>query len=258
MASDHYVPQTYLRGFVDPQEEGSPEPLRVFTKLRHTWSRKSTKSVCAFRGFETHSDPQIESALRKMLWAGENSWPAVLAELRKGDFGGWAAQLPLLISFMALLSLRSPLFRLRFLAQSGSAPSGLSDPANQDAVSEAILREAAALRSFLGRLSWALHVSRSRDLPVITSDHPLVMEDLNLTRRDLKTAQRDGGFALLFPVARDCCLTGSDQAQPSSGPIEITPTSALQLWQTTAQTGLEVVISPAELDLDRLIRWGGF
>src|ERR1039458_3158052 len=110
MASDHYVPQTYLRGFVDPQEEGSPEPLRVFTKLRHTWSRKSTKSVCAFRGFETHSDPQIESDLRKMLWAGENSWPAVLAELRKGDFGGWAAQLPLLINFMALLSLRSPLF----------------------------------------------------------------------------------------------------------------------------------------------------
>jgi hypothetical protein len=258
MANDHFVPQTYLRGFIDPQEDRSPEPLRVFAKLGHKWSRKSTRAICAFRGFETHSDPGVESGLRKILWAGENSWPAVVAELRKDDFIGWVSQLPLLISFMALLSLRSPLFRLRFLAHSGSPASGLLDSSNQDAVSEAILREADPLRSFLGRLSWALHVSRSTDLPVITSDHPLVMEDLNLTRRDLATARRNGGFALLFPIARDCCLTGSDQPQPSSGPIEITVTSALQLWQTTAQTALEVVISPAELDLGRLIRWGGF
>ncbi len=258
MVQDHFVPQTYLRGFINPAEPLSPKPLHVFTKLGQVWTRKSTRSICAFRGFETHSDPAVESTLRKLLWAGENSWPGVVSGLRKHGFSSWRSHLPLLIDFMSLLSLRSPLFRLRLLRQAGQAPSTLSDTRNQDAAVEAVLKEATALRSFLTSLLWTLHVSPSPELPVITSDHPLAMEDLSMTRRDLDTARREGGFAILFPVAHDCCLTGSDRLQGVPGTIELTPTSALQQWQTTAQTAFEIVISPVEMDLGRLLRWGGF
>jgi Protein of unknown function (DUF4238) len=248
LRSDHFVPQTYLRGFVDPAGPQSDKPLHVYSKILRGWSRKSPRQICSFPGFDSHSDPTVASAFAAELWRDENAWPAIRAAIRQNAYQHWIAELPRIQRFLAYLTLRSPLFRMRFLSVFGTTPADLLDTRNQDVAVETARKEAAFLLAFLRRLNWTLFVGGSVQYPVITSDQPVYLSDLNITKRDLATAVRDGGFAIAFPVALDCCLVGSDQAVPSLRQ-SLSPQSFLQLWEGTVDTAMEYIISPVPFSL---------
>jgi len=246
--NDHYVPQTYLAGFIHPGERTHGKALHVFHRLRNRWERKSTRQVCYFPGLESHSDPQITQTLSKVLWSGENHWPTVREGVRAYGYRQWRKQLDPLLRFAAYLSLRSPLFRLRFLAKHALPVVDLNDKCNQDAALEAVLQEALALLGLLNGLEWSLHVASTVDLPVMTSDHPLVLTDLAFERRGFDVAIAKGNYAITFPIAWDCCLVGAKQ-QGRESIVPLGAESTLQLWHATASTAFEVVISPVELEL---------
>lgn len=255
MPNDHYVPRTYLAGFIHPDEMTQSKPLHVFHGFRRRWERKSTKQVCYLPGFESHSDPQITQALSKTLWSGENHWPTVRKEVRADGFRRWREQLDSLLRFAAYLSLRSPLFRLQFLSKHAVVADDLNDTRNQDAALKAVLRNAGDLLGRMKRLTWSLHVASTVNLPVITSDHPLVLTDLSPERRGFDTAFAEGHYAITFPIAWDCCLVGADQKAREEIQT-LGAESTLQLWEAVAATAFEVVISPVEFELPQAQRPG--
>jgi len=42
---DHYIPQGYLKGFIDPRRKDLPPPLWYFDKLNGIWSQQSPGEV---------------------------------------------------------------------------------------------------------------------------------------------------------------------------------------------------------------------
>jgi hypothetical protein len=70
---DHYVPQAYLRGFIDPQ---STDMIWVYDKLQRTFFRTNVKNVAQEKNFY---GPEIEIALNSDI---ENPANPVLEKLR--------------------------------------------------------------------------------------------------------------------------------------------------------------------------------
>lgn len=248
LSNDHFVPQTYLRGFIDPAAPISDKRLCVFSKRSGTWSRKSPPQICSLPEFDGHSNPSVAAAYAAELWAEENAWPVVLAAVRATQYRAWSAQLPKLLRFLAYLTLRSPLFRIHLLTMLKTPLTDLTSLKHQDAIVDTARRDSAFLLAFLRGLNWTLFTGGSAALPVLTSDQPVFLSDLNVTKRDLPSALRDGGFAVAFPVALDCCLVGSDQPVPS--PLQtLSSENALQLWEGTTDTAMDLVISPVQFQL---------
>jgi hypothetical protein len=48
---DHYLPQGYLRGFIDPARRGFSQPLWHFDILNGLWSQRSPREVGYRNGF---------------------------------------------------------------------------------------------------------------------------------------------------------------------------------------------------------------
>jgi hypothetical protein len=111
-----------------------------------------------------------------------------------------------------------------------------------------VRKEASYLLTFLRGLNWALFVGGTTLLPVLTSDQPVFLSDLNMTKRDLGRAVREGAFAIAFPVALDCCLVGSDRPFQASL-LSLSPQDMVHLWEGTADTAMDLVISPVPFSL---------
>ena len=111
---DHYIPQGYLRGFIDPAREKHPRPLWRFDVPHNKWSSCSPpKEVGHRKGFydyvgvgTTLETETADSAFLRL----ENDFPLVRREMVSSGFARWSEQLDLLLSFMQMMRARS-LFR---------------------------------------------------------------------------------------------------------------------------------------------------
>jgi hypothetical protein len=63
---DHYIPQGYLRGFVDPARESLDKPLWHFALESGEWSEKSSSKVGWARGFYA-ANTELEHAGKRAL-----------------------------------------------------------------------------------------------------------------------------------------------------------------------------------------------
>ena len=68
---DHYLPQGYLKGFIDPQRKGLPQPLWYFEKSNAVWSQRSPKEVGYRHGFYDYTLAELVSRL--LIWLSRNS-----------------------------------------------------------------------------------------------------------------------------------------------------------------------------------------
>jgi hypothetical protein len=105
---DHYVPQGYLEGFIDPSGNGQ---LSVFDKQRGAWFESGTPGVGAIRGFYDYSegsDPHqtADDAFGEL----ETTFPKLRRELVGGGFADWNKRLDMLLRFAQMLRARSLLF----------------------------------------------------------------------------------------------------------------------------------------------------
>ena len=174
--SDHYLPQTYMRGFV-ASDASSGKPLFVFVRSRARWERKSTVQICKATGYYDHSDPILDKEVKDRLWAAENTWPSVVRELGTPNLIGWSRARAQVLQFIAVQAVRNPLFRTRILAhrksmaddhaRKGSAP--------HDRALEEMLSALPEISRWLHRLDWALRWTDQRN-PFITCDQCVFVE----------------------------------------------------------------------------------
>jgi hypothetical protein len=111
---DHYLPQGYLRGFIDPARGTESQPLWVLDVRYNKWYMKAPKQVAHGEGFYDYAgdSPELqdlETADEAFLEL-ENTFPTVRDKLISEEFRHWKHHPKFLFRFMQMLRARSPLF----------------------------------------------------------------------------------------------------------------------------------------------------
>jgi hypothetical protein len=115
---DHFVPQGYLRGFIDPARSNQDRPLWCLSKARNQWERKSTRQICSRRGFYDFStDPVNVEHPDGTFKSMEDGFPALRDNLQRRNFVGWREHIAFLLPYMQMIRARSP----QFFAEQGQA-----------------------------------------------------------------------------------------------------------------------------------------
>ena len=114
---DHYLPQGYLRGFIDPARENEEKLLWKLNIPSKQWAEKSTKALGFVHGFYDYagSGPEIDSlpSADGTFSELENEFPAVrekLLSLRRKSFRNWTKHLDFLLRYMDMIRARSPIY----------------------------------------------------------------------------------------------------------------------------------------------------
>ncbi len=224
---DHYLPQGYLSGFIDPATPKTESlPLWVFRPQFSKWRKSSPSQIGWEEGFYDFVGRQgdrehAEEAFSEL----ENGYTPLIQELRNTGFQDWRQHTNFLLRYLQMIQCRSPLFREQIMREWGEkraarvmgveGPKITVDSMKLRRLSPGALKEGSlnamvtqmksgtvALESFY----WQLRLANSIDDCFVTSDHPLIAcspEDRGFDHR---------GTVMMFPLCWEACLLGRRQA----------------------------------------------
>jgi hypothetical protein len=228
---DHFLPQGYLRGFIDPARAKSPRPLWCFDIQRKKWSERSTKSVAYRTGlydYAAGTGVNLESPENSFLRL-ENDFPTIRAQTVSSSFAQWKNHLDFFLTYMQMIRARSLLY-LKEQEEAGKAlQTFVIDKVHDDGktltlrsmipeppppafiknrtiteMRETIKTGADWLRSF----NWALRITDSVKRPFVTTEAAFMMFGPCANREE---AIQNPETLLFFPLCWQACLIGSHQ-----------------------------------------------
>jgi hypothetical protein len=226
---DHYLPQSYLRGFIDPARESLPQPLWHLDVCYQNWRMKTTKEVGYITGLYDYAgdDPELETvesaddAFREL----ENEFDGVRSWLIRRGFRNWHKELGFLLRYMQMIRARSPLFLQQKEAEGQSLqalvikevhpdrktltvndPAPLSPPQINNWTITNMREEIRKGAAWMGEFNWALRYCESVEEPFVTSEAPLVIEG---PAADISAAIDHPESLIVFPICWQACLFGS-------------------------------------------------
>lgn len=231
---DHYLPQGYLRGFIDPAREKEPQPLWKLDIASRKWAERSTKQVGHVKGFYDYAGEEAEleclPAPDETFLELENEFPFVrekLLLLRKKAFRNWTTHLPFLLRYMNMLRARSPLYFAQKEAEGRATPTWTvakvdgnkitltsMEPSPPPAAfiknrTISSMREDIQESASLWDLNWALRYTESVSEPFVTSEGPFLAEMMpGVSEAD---ALQHPDTLLYFPVCWQVSLFGSQR-----------------------------------------------
>ena len=227
---DHYIPQGYLRGFIDPAREHLPQPLWYFDKLNGTWSSRSPREVGYRHGFYDYTVAEIGAETADIAFAElERTFPKIRKELVRKGFKNWKSHLDFLLRYAQMMRARSLLFfenqqkdgrNLRMWRVEEVSPDRMSvqlASMTPEPVPEPFIKnwtitnmrsEIARGAAWLTEFNWALRTCDSPALSFVVSEQPLMAYG---PRADAAEALRDPETLLFFPLCWQACLIGSRQ-----------------------------------------------
>lgn len=168
---DHYIPQGYLRGFIDSSRANHPRPLWCFDIPKNRWLAKSPKEVGHRKGFYdyVHAGALLENESADSSFLRlENDYPRV---------------------------------KLKSMTPTPVPPAFIKNRAITQ-MREEIQKGAAWLRDFC----WALRYCESVTDPFVISELPFSIEGVT---PELEDAIRHPDTLLIFPLCWQACLFGS-------------------------------------------------
>jgi Protein of unknown function (DUF4238) len=228
---DHYLPQGYLRGFIDPARESLPQPLWRFDISFKKWSMKSTKQVGYEEGFydyagEKDVSKSVEVADGAFLDL-ENQFPLIRARLLSKGFKNWQKHLGFLLRYMQMIRARSPLFFAQKEEEGKSLltsvikevhpdgktltvgdPKPLSAPLIKNRAINHMREEIAKGADWLWDFNWAIRYCESVAAPFVTSEAPFIVEG---STTEIVQAIKHPDTLLVFPLCWQACMFGSLQ-----------------------------------------------
>jgi len=225
---DHYAPQGYLRGFIDPTRSGLDKPLWHFDIESKQWSEKSTREVGWERGFYDYDKATPDMEHPDVTFAKfEREFPLVRDTMLRKGFKDWAKQQKtFLLGYMQMMRARSPLF----IEQSTKQNEGLRmvkvtsvGPRNKVTVDtmepyaptvqfvrnrtiSMIREEIQKGVDWAADFHWCLRYTRSPNNPFVTGTLPVVTEGPAPT---LVEAMSHPDTLIWFPLCWQACLIGS-------------------------------------------------
>jgi hypothetical protein len=227
---DHYIPRSFLRGFIDPSRWGLEKPLWYLDIPNIVWCERSPGEVGYRYGFYDYATAEIGLETADQAFAElEGRFPRIRRSLIEKNFENWKEHLDFLLRYAQMMRARSLLFfedkqaewsRARGWIVQEVLPDGKSVrvksmtpeplPApfirNRTIVEmrEEVKKGAAWLKDF----NWCLRYSDSPSRPFVISEIPFVCRGRS---SDLKEALQDPETLLFFPLCWQACLIGSRQ-----------------------------------------------
>ena len=220
---DHYLPQGYLRGFIDPATQKiDSQPLWVFDFQRTTWRKRSTSQIGWKTGYYDFVGRQGDREHAEMTFGElENGFPLLIQKLRVTGFQDWRQHSSFLLRYVQMIRCRSPLFREQFMREWGEKRAArvigvegnkitvdslelrrFSPGALKEGAIEKMLAEMKSGTAMLESFYWQLRLADSIDDSFVTSDHPL----LGLSAQGESFDHRS--TVMMFPLCWEACLIG--------------------------------------------------
>jgi hypothetical protein len=228
---DHYIPQGYLRGFIDPSRVGHPKPLWCLDIPTNTWSPRSTSEVGQYRGFYDYAGAKAaiaELEAADSVFVGlENGYPGIRDEIVSSGFAQWTKHREFFLRFMRMMGVRSPLFREQKTAEGKTMRALVVEEVYHDRkaikvksltpspVPPAFIRNRAITQmreeiqkgvAWLADFHWALRYTESVTDPFVISELPFAAEG---PPGELKDVLTHPDTLLVFPLCWQACLFGS-------------------------------------------------
>lgn len=267
---DHYLPQGYLRGFIDPARANCQRPLWHFDVPNAVWSEKSPREIGYRYGFYDYaaSDVGLETADNTFADL-ENTFPKVRDTLISSEFKGWKEDfLAFLLCYVQMIRARSLLFFERLQEEGKNLRAWTVEEVSPDHKSvkvrsmtpEPLPRE--FIRNWtitqmkgeiqkgpawLNNFDWAIRLCDSPATPFVLSEIPFVAQGCYSEAADVF---RDPDALLFFPLCWQACLIGSPRAfDVETGKFEESDMRTVQrIYRQTAELFL---LSPAKIDFDQ-------
>jgi hypothetical protein len=226
---DHYVPQGYLRGFIDPARAVLDKPLWHYDLESKIWAEKSPSEVGWERGFYDYFEATTDLEHPDVTFAKyEREFSLVRDHMLERNFKGWVKQhKPFLLGYMNMMRARSPLFIEQQTAQNrllrGATVTSVDHATNSVTVDSLELRplpeglvrngvisqmrqEIEKGSDWMGNFNWCLRYTKSPADPFITGKHALLLEGPAPT---LDEAMKHPDTLIWFPICWQACLVGS-------------------------------------------------
>lgn len=227
---DHYIPRSFLRGFIDPSRWNLEQPLWYFDVANNIWSERSPGEIGYRYGFYDYATANVGVPTADETFAElEGLYPRVRRLLLETNFQNWKDHLDFLLRYAQMMRARSLLFFEHKTAEWSKARGWIVEEVHPDGKSvrvksmtpeslpdtfvrnrtivemrEEIEKGAGWLKDF----NWCLRYCDSSATPFIISEIPFV----SLGRSsDLSEALRDPETLLFFPLCWQACLIGSRQ-----------------------------------------------
>jgi hypothetical protein len=230
---DHYVPQGYLRGFIDSARAKNDRPLWCLNKWRNQWERKSPKQICHAVGMYDFANDAIEAEHADVTFKRmEDQFPAILAALKVADFVEWKKHLDFLLVYMQMIRVRSPQFFIeqgQELTEATVATITSVDHAenkitydNVRQLTEAEVHDFTLTKmreefkkgaTWMTDFHWQIRTTSDPQNPVTTSEAPLFVKGVktNTERAMTMAILTDAGSEVWFPLCWQAALVGRTQ-----------------------------------------------
>jgi Protein of unknown function (DUF4238) len=221
---DHYLPQSYLRGFILPSRQDLSRPLWVLYPQRSAWREMNPTAIGYGPGFyDPMGAPPDHIPADDVFARLENGFPAARRALIDEDFRNIEDHLEFLVQYVNMLRARSPLFfaQLREAHRNDRLATILSvDETGKKLTIDEVKpapdvwirnRPLAEMREEIEKgsradwvkdLNWCVRTA-TESLPVITAQHALIYVGPKGTRPE----SRDAIF--YFPISWQACLVGA-------------------------------------------------
>jgi len=220
---DHFIPQGYLRGFIDPSREKEQQPLWYFDIPRRDWSQRSTREVAYGIGFYDYEPADAQENADSAFLEFENSYPKIRDELIANEFRNWKDHLDFLLRYIQMMRARSPLFfeqksaelrnrqafKVQEIQPTGGmtvVPYALPDKFVKNLSITEMRIEIEKGVAWLKDYHWALRYCGSTTNPFVVAEQAVVMFG---SRGTLQEALQHSDTLLFLPLCWQACLIGS-------------------------------------------------
>jgi len=225
---DHYLPQSYLRGFIDSARLNHQKPLWHFDIPNGVWSERSPREVGYRQGFYDYATSESGLETADVAFGElERGFPAVRRELIEKNFKDWKQHRDFLLRYAQMMRARSLLFfehqyeegkNLRAWVVQEVSPDGKSIKVRSptpEPLPDSFIRNRAITEmraeiqkgaAWLNEFDWCLRYCDSPSAPFVISEIPFVCQGRSA---NLIEALRDPETLLFFPLCWQACLIGS-------------------------------------------------
>ena len=263
---DHYVPQGYLRGFIDPARQNLDKPLWYYDLATQTWSEKSTAEIGWERGFYDYAGGDIDAEHPDVTFARfEREYPVVREHMERRRYKGWVKQhRAFLLGYMQMMRARSPLFVQQQTAQNRlmrgatiTAVDGnkitvdslelrpLPEPFIRNRTISNIREEISKGPDWMLNFNWCLRYTKTPCEPFVTGPQPLLLEGPAPT---IAEAITHPDTVIWFPISWRACLIGSLR-RFDIGTDEAHPTLLRHVREMCARPQSGYIVSPRPVEM---------
>lgn len=268
---DHYLPQGYLKGFIDPARTERHRPLWMMRPHTGEWEEKSPKQIGYEVGLYDFANEAVEAEHADVTFKSmEDLFPRVRDRLVSTTFENWTDHLDFLCRYMQMIRARSPLYfeqkRTELASARVATVTAVHEASNRVEVdslegrpltpSEIHDHTLAKMRQeiklgvdWMAEFQWSVRITCDPSDPVITAEQPLFVRTSEESQeRSLTASMRRADTWVFFPICWQACLVGN--RLPFDSRIERFEPDNLRVFRHMVRSlAKNFVISPQPLEI---------